>query len=157
MRILGSITAVLASAMLLVGPAAAQDQALQQQVEELQSRYEQAWVAGDADTLASLFTENAIFWPVSGGSFDGRDAIREALREEPQPQSAEISSTHTERMGDLVFNVGTFSITLPEAQGGTQAGAMEGEYVVVAEESGDALAIHRLVTFPARRAPQQPQ
>lgn len=157
MRILGSITAVLASAMLLVSPAAAQDQALQQQVEELQSRYEQAWVAGDADTLASLFTEDAIFWPINGGSFEGRDAIREAVREEPQPQSAEISSTHTERMGDLVFNVGTFSITLPEAQGEAQAGAMEGEYVVVAEESGDGLSIHRLTAFPARRAPQQPQ
>ncbi len=153
MRILGSITAVLASAMLLVSPAAAQDQALQQQVEELQSRYEQAWVAGDADTVASLFTEDAIYWPVSGGSFEGRDAIREAVGEGAQPQSAEISSTHTERMGDLVFDVGTFSITLPEAQGG----AMEGEYAAVSEESGDGLAIHRLIGFPARRAPQQPQ
>jgi uncharacterized protein (TIGR02246 family) len=153
MRSLGSIAAVLASAMLLVSPAAAQDQALQQQVEDLQSRYEQAWVAGDADTLASLFTEDAIFWPVSGGSFEGRDAIREAVREDAQPQSAEISSTHTERMGDLVFDVGTFAITLPEAQGG----AMEGEYAVVAEESGDGLSIRRLIGFPARRAPQQPQ
>ena len=157
MRILGSIAAGLASAMLLVSPVAAQDQALQQQVEELQSRYEQAWVAGDADTLASLFTEDAMFWPVSGGNFEGRDAIREALREDAQPQSAEISSTHTERMGDLVFDVGTFSITLPEAQGGAQGGTMEGEYVVVAEETGDGLSIRRLIGFPARRAPQQPQ
>lgn len=157
MRSLGSIAAVLASAMLLVSPAAAQDQALQQQVEDLQSRYEQAWVAGAADTLASLFTEDAILWPMSGGSFEGRDAIRDALREEPQPQSAEISSTHTERMGDLVYTVGTFSITLPEEPGEAQAGAMEGEYVVVTEESDDGLAIRRLVAFPARHAPQQPQ
>jgi uncharacterized protein (TIGR02246 family) len=153
MRIVGSIAGVLASAMLLVSPAAAQDQALQQQVEELQSRYEQAWVSGDADTLASLFTEDAIFWPVSGGRFDGRDAIREAVGEDPQPQTAEIRSTHTERMGDLVFDVGTFSITLPEVQGG----AMEGEYAVVAEETDDGLSIHRLIGFPARRAPEQPQ
>jgi uncharacterized protein (TIGR02246 family) len=152
MRVIGSMAAVLASAMLLIGPVAAQDQALQEQVEELQSRYEQAWVAGDADTLASLFTEDAIFWPVSGGSFEGRNAIREALREDAQPQSAEISSTHTERMGDLVFDVGTFSITLAEAQGG----AMEGEYVVVAEETDDGLSIRRLIGFAARGAPQQP-
>ena len=153
MRSLGSIATVVSSAMLLVSPAAAQDEALQQQVEELQSRYEQAWVAGDADAVASLFTEDAIFWPVSGGSSEGRDAIRGTVGEEPTPQSAEISSTHTERMGDFVFDVGTFSITLPEAQGGT----IEGGYAVVAEETGDGLAIRRLVGFPARRAPQQPQ
>ena len=153
MRIVGPIAAVLASAVLLVSPAAAQDQALQQQVEDLQSRYEQAWVAGDADTVASLFTEDAILWPVSGGSFEGRDAIREAVGADAQPQSAEISSTHTERVGDLVFDVGTFSITLPEAQGG----AMEGEYAVLAEETDDGLSIRRLIGFPARSAPQQPQ
>lgn len=153
MRILGSIGAALALASLLIVPALAQDEALQANVEELQSRYEQAWIAGDTDTLASLFTEDAAFWPISGGSFDGRDEIRQALQEDPQPQAAEIRSTHTERMGDFVFDVGTFSVTLPEAEGGT----LEGEYVVLAEETDDGLAIRRLVSFQPRRPPQEPQ
>jgi uncharacterized protein (TIGR02246 family) len=153
MRSLGLIAAVPVSAMLLVGPVVAQDQALQQQVEELQSRYEQAWVAGDADTLASLFTQDAIFWPLSGGSFEGRDAIREALGQDAQPEAAEIRSTRTEQTGDYILDIGTFSMTLPEAQGGT----VEGEYVVLAEEADDGLAIHRLISFQPRRPPQQPQ
>jgi uncharacterized protein (TIGR02246 family) len=153
MQILRSLGAAFALISLLAGPAAAQDEALQAEVEELQSRYEQAWIAGDADTLASLFTEDAAFWPISGGSFDGREEIRQALQDDPQPQAAEIRSTHTERMGDLVFDVGTFSVTLPEAQGGT----MEGEYVVLAEETDDGLLIRRLVSFQPRRPPQEPQ
>jgi uncharacterized protein (TIGR02246 family) len=150
MRIIGQIGAVAASVLLFVAPAAAQDQALQEQVEDLQSRYEQAWIAGDADTLASLFTDDAIFWPVSGGSFESRDAIREALEQDAQPQSAEIRSTHTERVGNLILDVGTFAITLPEAQGG----AIEGEYIVLAEETDGGLSIHRLIGFPPRQPPQ---
>ena len=153
MRIVGSLAAAAASAMLLVSPAAAQDEALQQQVEDLQSRYEQAWIAGDSDTLASLFSEDATFWPVSGGRLEGRAAILKAIGDDPQPQTAEITSAHSEQMGDLVFDVGTFTMTLPEAQGGT----MEGEYAVVAEDTGDGLSIRRLIAFPPRRAPQQPQ
>jgi uncharacterized protein (TIGR02246 family) len=153
MRNVGLIGAVSASALLFVGPAAAQDEALQEQVEDLQSRYEQAWIAGDADTLASLFTDDAVFWPLSGGSFEGREAIREALEQDAQPQAAEIRSTHTEQMGDFVLDVGTFTMTLPEAQGGT----VEGEYLVVAEEADDGLSIHRLISFQPRRPPQQPQ
>lgn len=153
MQIVRSMGAVLAPCFLLVGPVAAQNEALQAQVEDLQSQYEQAWTAGDADALASLFTEDAVFWPITGGSFEGREHIRDAVQDEAPPQAAEISSTHTERLGDFVFDVGTFSVTFPEAQGG----AMEGEYVVVAEETDDGLAIRRLTAFSPRRPPQQPQ
>ena len=153
MQTLRSIGAVSALAFLLAGPAASQDEALQAEVEELQSRYEQAWVAGDADTLASLFTEDGALWPIIGGSFEGRDEIRQALQDDAQPQAAEIRSTHTEQMGDFVFDVGTFSLTLPEAQGGT----MEGEYVVVVEKTDDGWLIRRLLGFPPRQPPQEPR
>lgn len=151
MRIARSIGAVLAPCFVFIGPVAAQDEALQAQVEELQSQYEQAWTAGDADALVSLFADDAVFWPVTGGSFEGHDAIRGVVQEDAQPQAAEISSTHTERLGEFVFDVGTFSVTFPEEQGG----AMEGEYVVVAEETDDGLSIRRLAAFPPRRPPQQ--
>lgn len=153
MRIARSIGAVLAPCFLFIGPVGAQDEALQTQVEELQSKYEQAWTAGDTDALTSLFTDDAVFWPISGGSFEGREDIRDAVQEDEQPQAAEINSTHTERLGDFVFDVGTFSVAFPEAQGG----AMDGEYVVVAEETDDGLSIRRLAAFPPRRPPQQQQ
>ena len=153
MRITRLVGAVVASAMLFVGSAAAQNDDLQAQVEDLQSRYEQAWTAGDAEALAGLFTEDAIFWPLGGGSFEGRDNIQQAMQQEPTPETADIRSTRTERIGDMVLDVGTFSATLPEAQGG----AVEGEYVVIVNETGDGPAIHRLIAFQPRRAPQQAQ
>ena len=144
--------AVVISHQLFAGSALGQDEQLHAKVAETQARYVEAWVAGDAEALASLFTEDAVFWPISGGSFEGRDAIRQTLQQDPQPEAASIRSTHTERLGDLVFDVGTFTVTLSGAEGGE----MEGEYVVVAEETEDGMQIRRLISFEPRRheAPQ---
>jgi uncharacterized protein (TIGR02246 family) len=158
MQMIRQITAACFVTSLLVGSAAAQDQEWQAEMAELQSSYEQAWVAGDAETLAGLFTEDAVLWPLSGGRFEGRDEIQAALQQDVQPEAADISSTHSERIGDIVFDVGTFTITLPEAEAATMGAAtVEGEYVVVTEETEDGMRISRLIGFPPRRAVEATQ
>lgn len=145
-RLIGAVVALL----LFVGPAAAQQDQLEAEIADIQTRYEQAWTGGDADALADLFTADAVLWPFSGGSFEGREQIRQALQSDPTPTAAEIGSNRTERIGDLVVDIGTFTFELPE-----QGGTVEGEYVAVLEESDDGLKLHRLAAFPPRRPPQE--
>jgi uncharacterized protein (TIGR02246 family) len=153
MQMIRQITAACFVTSLLFGPAAAQDQERQAELAELQSSYEQAWVAGDAEALAGLFTEDAVWWPLSGGRVEGRDEIRAAFQQDVQPQAADINSTHSERIGDMFFDVGTFTITLPEAEAAAMGAAtVEGEYVVVIQETDDGMRISRLIGFPPRRA-----
>lgn len=147
------ITSTVFALLLAIASAGAQDQELQANLEEAHSQYEHAWTAGDADALAGLFTEDAVFWPADGGVFEGREQIREALQEGPNPTSAEIRARRIERIGDLVLDVGTFTIILPDTQG-----RMEGEYLALAEDTEEGIRILRLIGFPPRqRAPERQQ
>jgi uncharacterized protein (TIGR02246 family) len=128
----------------------AQDADLRAQAEQGNAAYAEAWAAGDVDGLLAMFTDDAIFWPPGGGRYEGKDEIRQALEEEPTPTSASIQSTHVERLGDLIFDVGTFTVTMPEEAGGE---THNGEYAAVLTEEGDEILIQRLIGFPVREAP----
>ena len=132
--------------------ASAQEADLEGPITELQQRYEEAWTGGDIDALARLHTEDALLLPAEGGTHQGREAIRAYYEAAPQPETFEITSQRTERIGDAILDVGTFAGTLPEEAGGE---AIEGGYVVIAREDGGELRVHRLVAFPTRQRPDQ--
>src|SRR5688572_16620567 len=131
--IYGSITAVcVATAVAVWGSgAAAQDSDLRASIQEAQNQYEEALTKGDFESVASMFTEDAVYLPITGGSFEGRDAILQYLQETGAPQALEIQSTRTERIGDKTLDIGTFTLTLTAELGQP----IEGEYVVVGEET----------------------
>lgn len=138
---------------LLGGMAAAQDAALQAQVEEVQQQYEEALAAGDGETIGSMFAEDATYMPFTGGVAEGREAI--ASHHEQNPiQSIDVRSTKTEMIGeDVVLDIGTWTLTLPEEAG---AGTVEGEYVLVAEVAENGLVGRSLTTFLTRQPPSAP-
>jgi ketosteroid isomerase-like protein len=144
---------VLAAAALLGATvAAAQAADLEARVDQAQQRYEEAWTGGDADTLAELHSEDAIVWPPTGGVHEGRDAIRSYFEEAPRPQSIDIRSEMTERLGEFILDVGTFTGTQAADAGG---GPLEGEYVVIARESEGELQLYRVFAGPRRQSPQE--
>ena len=83
--------ASLALSTLTVPSADAQDADLQAKIEQAHDRYEQAWIAGDAGALVSMFGDDAVYWPVIGGTFEGREkSARPSSRNLPPapPKSA---------------------------------------------------------------------
>ena len=49
----------------------------------------------------------------------------------------------------MPFDIGTFTLALPEEAGGS----FEGEYVTLAESGEDGSQIRRPITFPVRQSP----
>jgi uncharacterized protein (TIGR02246 family) len=152
--IIAGTAAILFAGCLAVGaglaPASSQERGLEAQSRETQQEYVAAWTDGNIDALVELFTEDAIYWPASGGRIEGQEELRRHFESTPTPTAAEISSTHTEQMGELVVDVGTISMTMPEEAGGE----VQAEYVLLAEQSEDGLRIRRLVGFPTRETPR---
>lgn len=134
----------LALAILLApAVAAAQNAAMT----DLQEGYAEAWTEGDVDAVLAMFVEDAVYWPASGGRYDGRDEIRGALEQEPTPDSASIVATHTETIGDDMLGVGIWSVAFSEEEGDE----VGGEFVLVAEDSPNGLRIKRLIAFLPRQ------
>ena len=139
------------SAMFLLsgGTVAAQDADLQAQVEDFQERFEEAIAADDWEAIGSLFTENAVYQPVNGGMVEGREAIRSAVEQDPA-EAVNIRSSRVELLGEkMLFDLGTFTLTLLEEAGGT----FEGEYVSLSEMGENGPQIRSLTTFPLRQPP----
>ena len=80
---------------------------------------------------------------------EGREAIRSTLEQDPA-EAVSIRSSRAELLGEnMLFDIGTFRLTLPEEAGGT----FEGEYVSVSEIGENGLQIRSLTTFPVRQPP----
>ena len=148
--LLRGLPALAGAAVFAAGLAAAQDADLDARIEEAQQRYEEAWTTGDIDALVELHAEDAVMWPFDGGMHEGRDAIRGYFEDNPRPESFDVRSGRTERIGEFILNVGTFTGAMPADAGGAP---MQGEYVVIARESDGALQLHRVIAFPPRREP----
>ena len=138
---------------LLGGMAAAQDADIQSQLEDLQQKYEEALAAGDAEAIGSMFAEDAIYLPFSGGVAEGREGIQSHHEQNPV-QSIDVRSDRTEMVGEnVVLDIGTWTATLPQEAGG---GTIEGEYVLVAEVGENGLLGRSLTSFLTRQPPGAP-
>jgi ketosteroid isomerase-like protein len=137
----------------IASAAAAQDSQHQSVMEEAHQSYMYAVNNGNYDDLGRMFAEDALYLPLIGGVLRGPDEIREHF-EEMQLSDMQVTSSAVLDLGEnMVVDTGTFSITLPEAAGGT---AIDGEYVVVAEVTDDGIVIYSLSGFPARSAGMMP-
>jgi uncharacterized protein (TIGR02246 family) len=153
-RLLGSVLVV--PFVFAMATASAQDAELEARVAEAQDQYAEAWMAGDAEGVANVFTEDAIYWPESGGVFEGREAIRSQLEEELAhgvPTSVDITSSRVEQLDGVILDIGTFSATMPDEA----VGEVRGEYVVLAQDTDEGVRIRRLIAFPTREAPDAAQ
>jgi len=119
--LLRGLPALAGAAVFAAGLAAAQDADLDARIEEAQQRYEEAWTTGDIDALVELHAEDAVMWPFDGGMHEGRDAIRGYFEDNPRPESFDVRSGRTERIGEFILNVGTFTGAMPADAGGADA------------------------------------
>lgn len=145
------ISGLVLSFLFAIAAASAQDEDLEAQVLEIQKQYADGWMAGDVEAMANVFTDDAVYWPETGGVFEGKDAIRGQLAMEVEqgiPTSVDIKSSRVERLGETIVDVGTFSANIESI------GEIRGEYVVLGEETADGIRVHRLIAFPPREAPE---
>lgn len=137
---------------LIGGTAAAQDADLMAQMQQAEQQYEQAISSANWEAFGSMFAENAIMLPMTGGMVEGRDGIRQW--HETAIATTDVRSSRREKIGEnVILDIGTFTATLSEGAGG---GTLEGEYVTVVENGDTGLQIRSLSTFPMRQGPDAP-
>jgi uncharacterized protein (TIGR02246 family) len=103
------------------------------------SKFSKAFEAGDANTLAALYTEDAIAFPPDHEMVKGRRAIGDFWKATHQTgvKSAVLKTIDVGRNGDVAYEVGTVLLTIqPEGNAASTASA---KYVVVWKRQADGV------------------
>jgi uncharacterized protein (TIGR02246 family) len=111
---------------------------MDQGVGKVRSAYQKAAEAGDVQGLMALYTDDAVLMPPESPMVKGKAAI-EAFHKKmtgmASVSNVRITPTDTKVMGDMAYDVGTFSQTVTP-KGGT-AMMESGSYVVVLAKQPD--------------------
>lgn len=93
---------------------------------------------GQADSLATIFAEDAVLMPPGMAAVSGREAIRNWLAANPMPPGSEIgfSAVDVQANGPIAVERGTSVFTMP-AMGRTPASTTNGKYLVYWRKVGD--------------------
>lgn len=100
-------------------------------VYRLSEQWTTLWNAGELDKVVDLYAKDALYLPAHHAPIHGRANIREYLRGS-MPQGASdfvLQIDFIQRAGELAYDVGRYSITLPDGQGGTKRD--RGRYLVI--------------------------
>ncbi len=102
-------------------------------IEEMDAKFSGAFNAGDAATLAAMYTEDAIVMPPNHERVQGTSAIQEVFSGFMSMGVTNLTLTADDVMaaGDLVLETGNYSISLP---GGVQD---SGKFLVVWKKAAD--------------------
>jgi uncharacterized protein (TIGR02246 family) len=119
----------------LTTAAAAED--VRQAIEQVNARFVEAFKAGDAAAISSLYTETAKMLPPDATEVVGREAIQMLWQGAIDDGVKELTlkAIDVEACGDLAYEVGSFSIQVPaESNAMTTAG---GNYLVIWKRGAD--------------------
>ena len=119
----------------LTTAAAAED--VRQAIEQVNARFVEAFKAGDAAAISSLYTETAKMLPPDATEVVGREAIRMLWQGaiDDGVKDLTLKAIDVEACGDLAYEVGSFSIRVPaENDAMTTAG---GKYLVIWKRGAD--------------------
>jgi len=107
-------------------------------VNDLRSRYQAAYNAGDAAAVTALYTDDATSMPDHHAPVDGKAAIQEHLQQifAQYTPSLTITPADTEISGEIAHEHGTYSMTLTP-KGGGNAITENGKYLVVLKRQAD--------------------
>lgn len=119
----------------LTVPAAADD--VRQAIEQVNAQFVEAYKAGDAATIASLYSDTAKMLPPDATEIAGHDAIQNEWQSwiDGGLKDLTLEAVEVEASGDLAYEIGLFSIQAP-AENNAMVTAT-GNYVVVWKRSGD--------------------
>jgi uncharacterized protein (TIGR02246 family) len=113
----------------LATAAAAED--VRQAIEQVNARFVEAFKAGDAATIASLYTETAKMLPPNATEIAGRDAIQAEWQSwiDGGFKDLTLEAQEVEASGDLAYEIGAFSLEVPGEN--NDMVTARGNYVVV--------------------------
>jgi uncharacterized protein (TIGR02246 family) len=119
----------------LTVPAAADD--VRQAIEQVNSQFVEAYKAGDAATIASLYTDTAKMLPPDATEIAGQDAIQNLWQSwiDDGLKDLTLEAIEVESSGDLAYEIGQFSLQAP-AENDAMVTAT-GNYVVVWKRGED--------------------
>jgi|SRR5579864_3447040 len=89
------------------------------------------WNAKQLDKVVEIYSEDAVYLPPHHAALHGRDAIREYL-EGPLFHGVtdlKFEVTYIKESGDLAYDVGRYSMTVPQQDGSKKAD--RGKYLAV--------------------------
>lgn len=94
------------------------------------------WNAGDLDRLVAAYSEDAVYMPPHHAAVHGRGAIREYLKGPMQHGVGNLTYevTYIKRSGGLAYDVGRYSMTVPQDGGARQD---HGKYLTVWKRQPD--------------------
>jgi uncharacterized protein (TIGR02246 family) len=116
-------------------PAAADD--VRQAIEQVNSQFVEAFKAGDAATIASLYTDTAKMLPPDATEIAGHDAIQNLWQSwiDDGLKDLTLEAMEVEASGDLAYEIGQFSLQAP-AENNAMVTAT-GNYLVVWQRGED--------------------
>jgi ketosteroid isomerase-like protein len=101
-----------------------------------------AFNAGDAATVASLYTEDAVLYPPREKRVDGRAAIQ-TFWQGAIDSGMKIDDLHAveiESRSDVAGEVGVFTLSVPGDSGPAK---VDGKYIVIWKRTGHTWQLHR--------------
>ena len=126
-----AITLLVIAGLTLAGPSAAQDQ---NEIQEINDRFEAAFNGGDVATLGQMYTEDAFLMPPEADLVRGRENIQKFWKAAgEQVGDLKLTTLDVKPMGsDAAREIGTFTLKTK----GQQAQEMAGKYVVIWQKVG---------------------
>lgn len=113
-------------------------------IAETSERFEAAYNGGDAAALAELYTEDAALLPPGAARVDGREEIAALWQGymDAGVRDFDLETVEVEDHGESASEVGTFSLTVPDGEGGRAGG--QGKYIVLWRRGDDGVwRLHR--------------
>ncbi len=99
-------------------------------ISRIGEQWAQHWNAGDLDKLIQAYAPDAVYMPPHHAAVHGRDAIYEYLKTPMRHGVGELTYevTFIKHSGDLAYDVGRYSMTVPRDNGKRQD---RGKYLTV--------------------------
>lgn len=113
-------------------------------ISQTSAQFEAAYNSGDAQAVAALYTEDGAVLPPGAPRIDGREGIAGLWQNfiDADVRDLDLETVELEASGDSATEVGRFTLTAPDGQGGRITAG--GKYIVLWRRDADGVwRLHR--------------
>lgn len=127
--------ALLLASALLAGPAMADS--VKEEIDTSLAKFSAAFNAGDAAGVAALYTEDGVLLPPGAERSEGRKGVQDFWQGliDAGGKDLSLQAEEVQSDGALAYEVGRFSLKVPDQDGAAQPVA--GKYIVVWKQGQD--------------------